>query len=489
MTEVVYRCYLAVVALLALHGMHRLALLLAFRRCGPDATPKAMDIGQEFPFVTVQLPVYNERDVVARLVDAVAGLSWPADRLEIQLLDDSNDDTAVAAAPALARARGLGIAASVLRRPDRVGYKAGALALGLQQARGRYIAIFDADFVPEPDFLSRTVPHLIAGASMVQVRWGHLNRAVSTLTRTQAALLDGHFVVEQPARHALGAWFNFNGTAGVWDRAAIEAAGGWQHDTLTEDLDLSYRALLGGARFVYLREAQVPAEVPDTLPAFLAQQRRWARGSVQTARKLLPAILRADIAIRVRLEAVAHLTANFAWPLCVALAVLLPLVVVTRGSATLGNFGLDLTLVGFSLWANAAFYRAGGAAWRDIPAVLALGIGMGPSQAAAAFEGLFGPVGEFVRTPKNGGGAGSYRAAVSRIPVEALLASLQAAALVWAAWNGHYASLPVLMLFGAGFGWVAIQTQPWRVSDAIRVFPPHPTVSHLTASDEALAGK
>jgi hypothetical protein len=240
---------------------------------------------------------------------------------------------------------------------------------------------------------------------------------------------------------------------------------------------------------VYLRERQVPAEVPDALPAFLAQQRRWARGSVQTARKLLPAILRADVAVRVRLEAIAHLTANFAWPLCVVLAVLLPLVVFSRGSATLGNIALDLSLVGFSLFANAAFYRAGGAAWRDIPAVLALGVGMGPSQAAATLEGLFGPVGEFVRTPKNGGGVGSYRAAVSRIPVEALLGVLHAAAAVWAALNGHYGAVPVLMLFCAGFGWVAVATQPWRSFRAIPVYSARPPVSHLTASDEALAGK
>jgi hypothetical protein len=377
----------------------------------------------------------------------------------------------------------------VVCRPDRIGYKAGALEYGLARASGRYVAIFDADFVPEPDFLTRTVPHLLAGASMVQVRWGHLNRDANALTRTQAALLDGHFVVEQPARHALGAWFNFNGTAGVWDRGAIEAAGGWQHDTLTEDLDLSYRALLAGARFVYLREAEVPAEVPDTLSAFLAQQRRWARGSVQTARKLLPAILRANVAVRVRLEAVAHLTANFAWPLCVALAVLLPIVVVTRGSASLGNFGVDLALVGFSLCANAAFYRAGGAAWRDIPAVLALGIGMGPSQAAATLEGLFGPVGEFVRTPKNGGGAGSYRAGGSRIPVEALLGALQFGAATWAASHGNYASLPVLMLFCIGFWWVAIETLLARMSPTVRAIYDRTTVSHLRASDEALAGK
>ncbi len=452
MTEVVYRCYLVVVALLAVHGAHRLVLGWAFRRRLADPVSPPLT---RYPFVTVQLPVYNERDVVERLVDSVAALRWPADRLEIQLLDDSTDDTGRAASPAIRRARERGITAEVVRRSGRVGYKAGALAAGLGQAQGELIAIFDADFVPPPDFLERTVPHLLAGYSMVQVAWAHLNRDANALTRSQAALLDGHFVVEQPARQAMGAWFNFNGTAGVWQREAIIRSGGWQHDTLTEDLDLSYRALLAGERFLYLSDGAVPAEVPDTIAAFLAQQRRWARGSIQTAKKLLPRIWRAPIPLRVKAEATAHLTGNLAWPLCVLVGVLLPLVVALRGSASLGHLALDLPLVGFSLLTNAGFYRAGGARWRDLPRVLALGIGIGPSQAAATFEGLFGGRGEFVRTPKNGGGIGSYALPVSRLPVEAVLAALNLGVAAWAVASSHCATVPFLLLFGGGYGWVA----------------------------------
>ena len=312
---------------------------------------------------------------------------------------------------------------------------------------------------------------------MVQVRWGHLNRAQNALTRAQAALLDGHFVVEQPARQALGGWFNFNGTAGVWRKQAIIDAGGWQHDTLTEDLDLSYRALLNGARFLYLVEPEVPAELPGTLAAFLVQQRRWARGSLQTARKLLGRILLARAPLRVRAEAAAHLTANVAWPLCVLVGVLLPLVVLSRGSASLGHWWLDVPLVGFSVLSNAAFYRAGGARWRDLPAALALGIGIGPSQAAATFEGLFGGPGEFQRTPKTGGGRGSYVAAASRVPVEAGLAALNLGVAGVAIGAGHYAALPFLLLFGAGYSWVALETlRP-------------PALPAPSPSDAALAGK
>lgn len=476
MNEVVYRCYLAVVALLALHGLHRLGLLLAFRRRRPD--PELPRLGSA-PFVTVQLPVYNERDVVCRLIDAVASLRWPADRLEIQLLDDSTDDTAEAATVALQRARQRGIRTNVIRRPTREGYKAGALAYALKQASGRYIAIFDADFVPSPDFLERTVPHLVAGASMVQARWSHLNRDQNALTRAQSALLDGHFVVEQPARQSMGAWFNFNGTAGVWDRQAITAAGGWQHDTLTEDLDLSYRALLSEARFLYLEDLTVPAEVPDNLPAFLAQQRRWARGSVQTARKLLGRILSSTLPAHVKGEAVAHLTANFAWPFCVLVGVLLPIVVLTRGSASLGRLWLDLPIVGLSLLANAAFYRAAGTSWRDLPGALALGIGIGPSQAAATFEGLFSGPGEFVRTPKNGGGKGSYAISLSRIPIELALATLHLGAACWAIVHQDYDTLPFLALFGFGYGWVGVAT--------LRAQPPSPRM--LPIPLEAIAGK
>lgn len=448
--------YVGVVAVLSAHGVHRLVLLWQWRRgrAHPPVAP-VLDPA-DLPFVTVQLPVYNERDVVARLVDAAAALDWPADRLEIQLLDDSTDDTATRAGPAVARARAAGRSVDVLRRPDRRGFKAGALAHGLTRARGELIAIFDADFVPAPDFLRRTVPHLAdPGVGMVQASWGHLNAAESVLTQAQAVLLDGHFQVEQVARNRSGAWFNFNGTAGLWRRSAIDAAGGWQHDTLTEDLDLSYRAQLAGWRFVFLADHVAPAEIPDTLPAFHAQQRRWAKGSIETARKLTGRIVRARVPLAVRLEALAHLGANLAWPLVVLLSLLLPVVVLGRGTASTGHLWLDLPVFGFSIGTNALFYwvaSPGRRVW--LPAVLALAIGMSLSQTAAVVEALRGRASAFVRTPKNGGSRGSYRAPVGTVPWELPLGLLHLGTAIWAASQLQFGSIPFLLLFGSGYTWV-----------------------------------
>ena len=324
--------YYAVLGTLALFGIHRLVLLLVLRLVRPPAEvggSVAAGAQEEAPLprVTVQLPIYNERYVAPRLVAAVLDFDYPTERLEIQILDDSTDDTGERIEAVLegASKRGRPLpAVRHLRRRGREGFKAGALAAGLSEARGELIAIFDADFVPGPDFLRRTAPAFAdPGLGMVQARWDHMNRSDSLLTRAQAVLLDGHFLVEQEARYRSGCFFNFNGTAGVWRRRAIEEAGGWKFDTLTEDLDLSYRAQLAGWRFLLMTDLAVPADLPGRVNDFKSQQHRWARGTAQTMRKLLGRILRSPVRLRVKLAATAHLTSGFCYPLLVALGLLL----------------------------------------------------------------------------------------------------------------------------------------------------------------------
>jgi cellulose synthase/poly-beta-1,6-N-acetylglucosamine synthase-like glycosyltransferase len=475
--------YLAALGLLAMYGLHRVSHLRRFRwgggregagggegesaRRGPTAGDRS-----ELPVVTVQLPLFNERTVAARLIRAAGELDWPADRLEIQVLDDSTDDTRAIVDAETAALRERGIDAVVLRRRERSGYKAGALEHGLACARGDLLCVFDADFVPGPDVLRRLVPAFAdPGVGMVQARWGHLNRDESALTRAQSTLLDGHFVIEHKVRSDAGWFFNFNGTAGMWRRAAIEDAGGWEHDTLTEDLDLSYRAQLAGWRFVYLPDVVAPAEVPPGIAAFKSQQHRWAKGSVQVARKLMVRILRADLPLRVKLEAVAHLTGNTGYPLVLGLAVLLPLAVAAQDGMPawyhLALFFLcTFSVVLFYDTSQRAIGRSGRARLRDVPAAMSLGIGMCVSQTRAVLEGLRRDPGTFVRTPKRGesGGAPQYSARLRGLPgLEVLLA-------LWFAWGiaaalslGLWGALPFLLLFFSGFAWVGVLSiADWR---------------------------
>ncbi len=461
--------YYLVLGVLALYGAHRLVLVWrCWRHRGRAAPPSAPPA--EWPLVTVQLPLYNERYVVERLLAAVAALDYPADRLEIQVLDDSTDETSALAAAAVERLRARGLAAEHRRRGHRRGFKAGALADGLAEARGELVALFDADFVPAPDFLLATVPFFHDPAvGMVQARWDHLNRDASLLTRVQALLLDGHFAVEHRARHLAGCFFNFNGTAGVWRRQAIAGAGGWTGDTLTEDLDLSYRAQLAGWKFVYLPAVAVPAELPGETRSFKAQQRRWAEGSVQTARKLLPRILAARLPWRVKLEAGVHLTANLCYPLMVALSLLLfPAMLLRRDSSLWLVLCVDLPLfaaatlsvLGFYLASQVLLERRVGAAARLLPAVMALGLGLAPNNARAAVSGLRRRGGVFERTPKIGleassaGAAADRRYRVDRDPMlasEGILAGYLALCCAAAVASGMWLALPFLGLFLHGY--------------------------------------
>jgi cellulose synthase/poly-beta-1,6-N-acetylglucosamine synthase-like glycosyltransferase len=450
--------YTALVAILSAHGAHRLylaSIYLKTRNRPPVSGPA------QFCKVTVQLPLFNEAVVAARVVDAAASLDWPLDKLQLQILDDSTDATLIVAASAIERARARGLEVEVKHRTHRTGFKAGALAAAMGTATGELIAIFDADFIPDPGFLKRLVPYLTEpDIGMVQACWGHLNEETSTLTQAQGLLLDGHFVIEHTARNRGGVWFHFNGTAGIWRKSCIEAAGGWQQDTLTEDLDLSYRAQLAGWTFIYCLDEVAPAELPESLTALRSQQARWARGSVQVLKKLGWKLLTAPYPYKNRLEALAHLGANLAWPLGLLVALVLPVVASIPEREGLAWFLLDLPAFLLSTGANAIFYlvaRPKLAALPRVLLVLLLGIGLSIGQTIAVLQGLWGKSGSFVRTLKTGGKPRSFRFKLSpTVPLELLLSGWSGFGMLQAIGQQHYGVLPFLGLFAAGFGWVGI---------------------------------
>ncbi len=425
------------------------------------------------PRVTVQLPIYNEVYVVERLVEAVAALDHPRELLEIQILDDSTDETREVACRAAARLRDRGYAVTHLMRDRREGFTAGALQEGLRRASGEFLLILDADFVPPSGMLRECLPHFSdPSVGMVQARWGHLNRDYSALTQVQAILLDGHFVIEHTARHRSGRFFNFNGTAGVWRRRCLEDAGGWEADTLTEDLDVSYRAQLKGWRFVYLKDCVAPAEVPVSMDGFKSQQHRWTKGSIQTARKILPAVWRSRLPWRVKAEAVFHLTNNVSYVLVLLLALLLVPAIVIRDRIGWQKlialdfplfFGATISLVAF----YAASQREAGFAPRRLfarlPLLMSLGIGLSVSNARAVLEGLSGRPSDFVRTPKYRieGAGGEWRSKKYRAPGsvtvlgELVLAAYFLGSLAFAVAYRYWAALPFLLVFFNGFAGTA----------------------------------
>jgi len=450
---------------------HRSWLLLARWR-GLEArvaaeAREALD-PEELPRVTVQLPVYDERHVVERLIDAACSLDYPRELLEIQLLDDSDDETTRLAAERCRHWQARGVDIHHIRRPRREGFKAGALAHGAARARGTFFLVLDADFVPGPDLVRRLLPAFRdPEVGMVQARWDHLNREESWLTRAQAFLLDGHFYYEQGGRYASGRFFNFNGTAGMWRRACLDEAGGWQSDTLTEDLDLSYRAQMAGWRFVYLDDVGVPAELPSTPAALETQQRRWAQGGIETARKILPDLLTAHHRLPVKLEAVVHLCGHLAHPLTVLLALLLLPSAVARRSLGLDAWlALDLAVFTAATVPFLCFYAAAGRrrgmGWRRIvPGVartLALGIGLSVPVSRAVLRGLRSRHDPFERTPKRGAVARStYERPGSDLLLRLGLAFLMGTYALGAAMLGYWASLPFIGLFLAGFGLLAVE--------------------------------
>jgi cellulose synthase/poly-beta-1,6-N-acetylglucosamine synthase-like glycosyltransferase len=454
--------YYLLMAIVSVYGAHRLWLLA---KCTGAVEYPPEPTEQRLPQVTVQLPLYNESRVVRRLLRAVGDLDYPADRLEVQVLDDSTDHTSALVRSELAVLRTSGLRVRHLQREGRDGFKAGALKAGLGVATGEVIAIFDADFIPPADFLRRVLVHLAPGVGMVQARWGFLDARRSLFTRAQATLLHGHFTVEQMARYRSGRWFNFNGTAGIWRREAILDAGGWQCDTLTEDLDLSYRAQLAGWRFVYLRDVVVPSELPRGREAFLGQQFRWAQGGMQTARKLLGPIWRASVGLDKKLEATVHLTGNLGYPVLLLMSLLLPVVIWARWIL---GFQVQLAMLDVLVFLGAVlpfwlYYgeglRAAGElrSWTDLllaPIALALGVGLSWSQTRAVTRGMRGRTGTFVRTPKSG------RSGVERLSggvrgAEGLLFMWVGLAFISAVVTGQWFSLPFIGIFVLGYGWVS----------------------------------
>jgi len=465
--------YFVTLVILAVFGTHRYLMIYLYYK-HRSRRPTEAPLPDELPIVTVQLPIYNELYVVERLLDSVIKIRYPRERLEIQVLDDSTDETRRLARELVERHRENGFDIHYLHRENRTGYKAGALDAGLRVARGELVLIFDADFVAPPDILERTVGHFADPAvGMVQARWGHINRDYSLLTRVQSVLLDGHFIVEHGGRNRSGRFFNFNGTAGVWRRRAIEDAGGWQHDTLTEDLDLSYRAQMRGWRFVYLQDLVSPAEVPVEMNAFKSQQHRWAKGSVQTCKKLLPRVLAAPLPLALRLEATVHLTANFAYPLMVVLSLLMfPAMVIRYNMGLWEMLIVDVPLFLAATLSVCSFYLVSqreifGAGWRAqakyLPAVLAVGIGLSVNNTKAVLEGLFGGQSEFKRTPKyrveqlgDEWRHKRYRGSFSLVPfVELLLGLYFTAMAVYAVTHDIYGTLPFILLFQFGFLYAA----------------------------------
>jgi cellulose synthase/poly-beta-1,6-N-acetylglucosamine synthase-like glycosyltransferase len=470
--------YFTVMGVLSFYGLHRYHIIRTYFRSRKNLRPEPAQRFEQLPRVTIQLPLYNERFVVERLIEEAVKIRYPRERLQIQVLDDSTDDTHAFARSLVERYRSEGHPIEFRHRDNRHGFKAGALQEGLKTATGEFVAVFDADFVVPSDFLERTIHQFTdPKVGVVQTRWTYLNRDYNVLTEVQTMLLDGHFALEHPARAGSGLFFNFNGTAGILRKSMIEDAGGWQHDTLTEDSDLSYRAQLKGWRFVYLPDVECPSELPVDMHGFQVQQSRWAKGLTQCAKKLLPRIWRADIPLRNKVEAFCHLTPNISYPLMIVVSVLmLPVMIVRFYMGWMHMLLLDLPLIVASFWSISAFYlvaqreldRSG---WKRtiffLPALISAGVALTLSNTRAVLEALCGIQTAFARTPKYAV-AGSakmdwsqakYKSRSGWLPYIELAAGTYFLVMVGFAidtWN--FLAVPFLLIFVSGYYWAGFAT-------------------------------
>jgi cellulose synthase/poly-beta-1,6-N-acetylglucosamine synthase-like glycosyltransferase len=483
--------YFTIMIVLAFYGLHRYQLVWRYYRNRKNYNPSPLRHFNELPRVTVQLPIFNEQFVIDRLIDACCKLDYPKDKLEIQVLDDSTDETKEVAAAIVERYRDLGHPIVYLHRENRHGFKAGALDAGLKVASGEFVAIFDADFVPPRDWLMQVIHHFAEPEiGMVQTRWTHLNRDYSFLTQVEAILLDGHFVLEHGARARSGVFFNFNGTAGAWRRQAILDAGGWQHDTLTEDTDLSYRSQLAGWKFKYLPHIECPAELPIEMTAFKTQQARWAKGLIQTSKKILPLVFRSKQPFHIKLESFYHLTANLSYPLMVAMSVLLmPAMIIRFYQGWFQMLLIDVPLFMASTLSISSFYLTSQMElfpkkWYRtfffLPFLMALGIGLTVTNTKAVVEAIFGIKSAFKRTPKyrvekkgEKSVASKYRKRLGIIPwIELLIGCYFALTIFYAVYNQNYFTVPFLMLFVVGYWYTGLLSllqgrfEQWRLGSA-----------------------
>jgi cellulose synthase/poly-beta-1,6-N-acetylglucosamine synthase-like glycosyltransferase len=468
--------YFVVMVILAFYGMHRYQLVRLYYRNKKNKTTEAPSRFAERPRVTIQLPIFNEQFVIDRLLEAVCGIEYPADRLQIQVLDDSTDETTAVASGIVERYRALGHPIEYIHRTNRHGYKAGALDSGLHTASGEFVAIFDADFVPPKDWLMRVIHHFAEPEiGMVQTRWTHLNRDYSFLTQVEAILLDGHFVLEHGGRSRSQVFFNFNGTAGMWRRVAIDQAGGWQHDTLTEDTDLSYRAQLVGWKFKYLQDVECPAELPIEMTAFKTQQARWAKGLIQTSKKILPQVFKSNAPFHTKLEAWYHLTANLSYPLMVVLSTLLmPAMIIRFYQGWFQMLLIDVPLFMASTFSISSFYlvsqkelfpRRWCRTFFYLPFLMSLGIGLTVTNTKAVLEALLGIKSSFKRTPKyrvekkgeTSNAAKKYRKRLGIVPwIELLIGCYFALTICYAFSNENYFTVPFLLLFVVGYWYTGL---------------------------------
>ncbi len=476
MEQFVLISYIVSLTVLFVFGSHGFIMIYYYLKHRTTHRPPAAAI-DVYPVVTVQLPVFNEIYVIGRLIDAACGMVYPKDKLEIQVLDDSTDETVDVVARMTERYCSQGFDIKHIRRGSRDGFKAGALKVGLTSARGEFVAIFDADFVPKADFLLKTIPHFMQDSrvGMVQTRWEHLNSDYSLLTRTQAMALDGHFVIEQAVRNKVGFFINFNGTAGVWRKSCIEDAGNWQADTLTEDLDLSYRAQLRGWRFVYLNDVTSPAELPAEINALKSQQFRWTKGAIETARKILPEVWKSALPLKIKIHATFHLTNNLVFPFIVLAGILnVPLVSIKAGGAYDRYFSFMSVFV-FAFIGSFLFYLFSQKDvyhdWRRriflFPLFMAGSMGFAVNNSRAVIEGLLRRKSEFVRTPK-------YRIQAKKdswedkayaplkisgtVVVELLLAVYCLFGVVSSLYYLELAAVPFQLLFFFGFAFVSVMS-------------------------------